>query len=90
MTAVVSDMTLRWRLREFMSRHRITNKELGDILDRHETSISRLKKDQMPRLNGKELNAICDGLTKALSEKGVEHEVSHLDLFEFEPSKRAS
>ncbi|AGY57036.1 helix-turn-helix domain-containing protein [Gloeobacter kilaueensis] len=54
---------IRWRLREVMARKRITGRDLASALDLHETSISRLRaSDTMPRLDGEQLNALCQAL----------------------------
>ncbi|MBW4460515.1 MAG: helix-turn-helix transcriptional regulator [Nodosilinea sp. WJT8-NPBG4] len=55
---------LTWRLNEVMARHRISNKLLAEKLQRHETSISRMRTaDEMPRFSGAELSALCDALS---------------------------
>jgi DNA-binding Xre family transcriptional regulator len=77
---------LRWRLRELMARSRITNRELAQYLSRHETSISRMKNsDTMPRMDGEELNSLCNALTAILRNRGQELVISHQDLLDFTP-----
>lgn len=53
---------IKWRCRELMARYHISNRELATRLGRHETTIPRLKRDKMPRLNGDELYALCKAL----------------------------
>jgi len=56
-------MTIRWRLNVLMAERRMTNKDLGERIGKHEGSISRLRsRDDMPRLDGKELEALCSAL----------------------------
>lgn len=56
-------MAIRWRLNILMAERRMTNKDLGDRIGRHEVSVSRLRvRDDMPRLDGNELEALCNAL----------------------------
>lgn len=81
--------SLRWRLREVMSRYKISNKHLADELQRHEASISRLKNaDSMPRMDGTELSNLCNALTNLLRNKGTDYRVTHMDLLEFIPDQQ--
>jgi putative transcriptional regulator len=69
---------IRWKLNELMARHRITNKALGALIERHETSVSRLRSaDTMPRLDGNDLERIC----KALSDLSGDR-ITSADLLE--------
>lgn len=89
MIAIADRSMIRWRLRELMSRYRISNRDLAEALGRHETSVSRLKSgDSMPRLNGKELSQLCDALTQVLKDNGERHVITHVDLFEYVPDDR--
>lgn len=65
---------IRWKLNEVMARYRLTNSQLGGEIDRHETSVSRLRSsDEMPRLSGADLNKLCGALTRLSGEiVGVE------------------
>lgn len=77
---------LRWRLNEVMARLRITNKELGSELGRHETSVSRLRSsDEMPRLDGNSLNSLCVALTVISRKRGIPGSIGPADLFDFTP-----
>lgn len=84
----------RWKLRELMSRHKIKNRDLAVLMGKHVTSISRLKSaDLMPRMNGEEFDELCDCLTLALKDIGVDRVVTHSDLLEYvapEPKKEES
>lgn len=54
---------IKWKLREIMARYRIANVELADKLDKHRVTIARMKaENQMPRISGDELDALCDAL----------------------------
>jgi putative transcriptional regulator len=78
---------LKWRLREVMARGKITNRELAQELGRHEGSISRMKNaEQMPRIDGIELNDLCNALTKLFHSRGaVNVVVTHKTLLEYFP-----
>ena len=56
-------MAIRWRLNILMAERRLTNKELGDRIGKHEVSVSRMRaRDDMPRLDGTELDVLCNAL----------------------------
>lgn len=56
-------MAIRWRLNILMAERRLTNKELGGRIGKHEVSVSRMRaRDDMPRLDGGELEALCNAL----------------------------
>lgn len=56
-------MAIRWRLNVLMAERRMTNKELGDRIGKHEVSVSRMRaRDDMPRMDGEELDALCSAL----------------------------
>lgn len=56
-------MAIRWRLNILMAERRLTNKELGDRIGKHEVSVSRMRaRDDMPRLDGAELDVLCGAL----------------------------
>lgn len=77
---------LRWKLNELMARMRISNKELGTELDRHETSVSRLRSsDTMPRLDGDSLNNLCTALTVISRRRGNVGSIGPAELFDFTP-----
>lgn len=86
MVLLVEHSMLRWRLREIMARGRITNRELAQRLHRHETSISRMKNsDTMPKMDGDELNSLCNVLTEILKERGQDVVITHVDLMQHSP-----
>lgn len=87
MVLLVEQSMLRWRLREIMARGRITNRELAQRFHRHETSISRMKNsDTMPKMDGDELNSLCNVLTQILRERGQQDIViTHVDLMQHSP-----
>ena len=81
MVILAEKSMLRWRLRELMARGRITNRELAERLQKHETSISRMKNsDTMPRMDGDELNSLCNALTELFRERGQDVVITHVDL----------
>ena len=62
-------MKLRWKLREVMAKKNMTNRTLAELIGRHETNISNLKRtDTMPRIDGDTLEALCNALECHLSE----------------------
>jgi putative transcriptional regulator len=83
---------LKWRLREVMARGKITNRELAQELGRHEGSISRMKNaEQMPRIDGAELNDLCNALTRILQSRGgSDVVVTHKTLLEYFPDSEIS
>jgi putative transcriptional regulator len=86
MVLLVEQSMLRWRLREIMARGRITNRELAQRLHRHETSISRMKNsDTMPKMDGDELNILCNVLTEMLKERGQDVVITHVELIQHSP-----
>ena len=79
-------LMLRWKLNEVMARLRISNKELGAELQRHEVSVSRLRSsDTMPRLDGDSLNNLCTALTLISRRRGNVGSIGPAELFEFTP-----
>ncbi len=57
-----------------MARQRMTNKRLAALMDVHPNAISSLKnQDNMPRIGGDTLNALCEYL-----------ECTPVDLIEYE------
>jgi putative transcriptional regulator len=72
-------MSIKWRLRELMARHRVSNRDLAEVLQKHETTIARLKGDDMPTLNGQTLNLICKTLN-----------CTPMDLIEYMPDDDAA
>jgi len=86
MVMLVEKSMLRWRMREIMARGRITNRELAQRLHRHETSISRMKNAvTMPKMDGEELNDLCNALTQLLREKGQDLTITHENIMEHFP-----
>ena len=86
MVILAENSMLRWRLREIMARGRITNRELAERLHKHETSISRMKNsDIMPRMDGDELNSLCNALMAILRERGQDVVITHVTLMEHFP-----
>lgn len=54
---------IRWKLHEVMSRKRVRNKDLAQLLGITENSVYRLRKaDEMPRLTPERLEGICAAL----------------------------
>lgn len=86
MVILAEKSMLRWRLRELMARGRITNRELAERLQKHETSISRMKNsDTMPRMDGDELNSLCNALTELFRERGQDVVITHVNLMDHFP-----
>ncbi len=75
---------IKWKLREVMARGRITNRELAQHINHHETSVSRMKmSDTMPRIDGATLNSLCNGLSKLFQAKGHNAIITPSDLIEY-------
>ena len=56
-------MPVRWKLRQLMSDRKMTNRELSDLIGKHENTISALKQyDEMPRVDGQLLSKLCKSL----------------------------
>lgn len=54
---------LRWKLREIMARQSMTNRRLSELIGIHETNVSNMKRrDDMPRIDGETLEALCNAL----------------------------
>lgn len=63
MSAVLSATSVGWKLREVMARRKITNKALADELGIHQTTVSRLKtQDVLPEIGGSMLGQIIDAI----------------------------
>ena len=72
MTTITIDKqksVLKWRLREMMARKKVTNRELANYLQVHETTIARMKSpDVMPKIDGNTLSSICKYLDCDISD----------------------
>lgn len=54
---------IRWRLNEVMARYRIKGSDLAGLLQLSDNAISNLRNaETMPRIDGKRLNDLLDGL----------------------------
>lgn len=54
---------IKWKLREVMARKKISNRKLAQAIGMHETSISRMKsEDVLPRVDNEYLSKICKAL----------------------------
>lgn len=63
MSVVLENRLIRWKLRELMARKKKTNQEVANVLQKHWTTISRWKStDEMPKLDGAELDGLCKAL----------------------------
>jgi len=85
MPAVIEKRVIKWKLRELMERYRVTNKELGSKVGRHEGSVSRLKSaEKLPKLDSDDIEGIAKGLTEVLRDRGIDITVSSQDLLGFD------
>ncbi|BAZ16752.1 hypothetical protein NIES4071_86300 [Calothrix sp. NIES-4071] len=65
MSVVLNGTSVRWKLREVMARRKITNKALADELGIHQTTVSRLKtQDVLPEIGGVVLGQMIDAINK--------------------------
>ncbi|HEY9873313.1 MAG TPA: helix-turn-helix transcriptional regulator [Candidatus Obscuribacterales bacterium] len=62
-TYTVSQVLIRWKLRQIMADRRMTTKRLSEILGVTPTSVSRMKGDRMPRLTDEGLTNLCNALS---------------------------
>ncbi|MGH2413048.1 MAG: helix-turn-helix domain-containing protein [Microcystaceae cyanobacterium] len=68
-TAIDNLPVLKWRLREMMARRKVTNRELANYLELHETTIARMKApDVMPKIDGDTLSKLCKYLDCDISD----------------------
>lgn len=74
-------MATRWKLREVMARHGVTVTALAQELGIKPASVSNMRGDEMPRINGQRLDQIAKAVT-ALSKRG--EVVYGIDLLENE------
>ncbi len=78
---------IRWRLNEVMARYHIRPKELAETMSVSPTTVSNLRKRQMPRLTEETLNK----LIKALNELSEEdYLITPGDLIEYIPDSEES
>jgi DNA-binding Xre family transcriptional regulator len=64
-----SPTRIKWNLRQLMADRRVSNKDLAEAMDVHSSAVSRMKLlDSMPRLDGRDLMAICTKLNCRLTE----------------------
>ncbi|NER29088.1 MAG: helix-turn-helix domain-containing protein [Symploca sp. SIO1C4] len=76
---------IKWRLSEVMARHQVTGRELANLLNRHESSITKIRATKiMPRLSATSLNELLNGLNK-LKKTEVDHVITPNDLIDYEP-----
>jgi len=69
-----------WKLSEVMARHRVPAKDLATFLGVSNNALSSLRTaETMPRIDGKRLGSLCDGITE-LSKLG--DRVTPFDLLE--------
>lgn len=65
MSVVLSATSVRWKLREVMAHRKVTNKSLADELGIHQTTVSRLKtQDVLPEIGGVMLGHMIDAINK--------------------------
>lgn len=84
MPALLETKVVRLKLRDLMEQYRITNKELGAKIGRHEGSVSRLKSaEKMPRMDSDDLELLAKGLTEVLRDRGFDITVVAKDLLDF-------
>lgn len=56
-------MPVKWKLRQIMSDRKMTNRELSDLIGKHENTISALRQyDEMPKVDGQLLAKLCTSL----------------------------
>ncbi|AFZ30665.1 helix-turn-helix domain protein [Gloeocapsa sp. PCC 7428] len=85
----VAQTLIRWRLNEVMARHDIRAKQLAEEMEVSPTTVSNLRKRNMPRLTEETLDKLCKALN-SLSREGIP--ITPGDLIEYipEPEKPSS
>ena len=83
----VAQTLIRWRLNEVMARYHIRPKELAEAMGVSFTTISNLRKKQMPRLSEDTLNKLCQALNQLSEEDSL---ITPGDLIEYIPDKDTS
>jgi putative transcriptional regulator len=73
---------IRWRLNEVMARYNIRPTELAQAMDVSLTTVSNLRKRQMPRLTEQTLNKLCQALNQLSQENYL---ITPADLIEYTP-----
>lgn len=71
---------IRWRLNEVMARHDIRAKELAEEMGVSPTTVSNLRKRNMPRLTEETLDKLCQALNELSEEGGL---ITPGDLIEY-------
>lgn len=83
----VAQTLIRWRLNEVMARYHIRPKELAKTMDVSFTTVSNLRKKQMPRLSENTLNKLCQALNQL---SGEDYLITPGDLIEYIPDQETS
>ena len=78
---------IKWRLNEVMARYHIRPKELAETMSVSQTTVSNLRKKQMPRLSEQTLNKLCQALNQLNQE---DHLITPGDLIEYIPNSKSS
>lgn len=78
---------IRWRLNEVMARYHIRPKELAEAMSVSQTTVSNLRKRQMPRLSEQTLNKLCQALNELCQE---DYLITPGDLIEYIPNPDSS
>lgn len=78
---------IRWRLNEVMARYHIRPKELAETMSVSPTTVSNLRKKQMPRLSEQTLNKLCQALNELNQE---DYLITPGDLIEYIPDSEFS
>ena len=77
---------IKWRLNEVMARYHIRPKELAEKMSVSSTTVSNLRKRQMPRLSEKTLDKLCQALN-GLSQEDLL--ITPGDLIEYVPESNS-
>ncbi len=78
----MSNVLIRWKLKEVMARYDIKGMDLAKALDVSTNTVSNLRKAKtMPRLDGDQLNLLLDALNRLAIDKN--EVISHISLIEY-------
>ncbi len=78
----VAKTLIRWRLNEVMARYGVRATELAEEMEVSPTTVSNLRKKNMPRLSEETLNKLCKALNALSQETTL---ITPGDLLEYTP-----
>lgn len=84
--AAAEESCMGWNVDKIMLRLAVSNVELGELLERHPTSVCRLRRAvTMPRMDGSDLLLLLNALNKISRSRGMSEIITPADLFDWTP-----